>query len=456
MNPMMNLPPELQAEALAIQRRQRLADALTQRALGPMQQAQNYGRLASPTSALAPAAQIFQAYAGKQASDRAETDQAAFGEKYRNQLKQSVEDYIKQRDTDSRGAAVGALTSGFPNLEEVGKLDLQAIGKGSVTSKDLLSADGYTSESRVAAALAAQQGHPAPMSLLVRKPEFTSVDGRLVDTGAAGGPTVAGDFARPWVDEQIVGPSGPIAAQREQGTGKLEVVDKTPKITTNVNSNSIMKGPPAGAEEGFKLAARTVDDLGNKARSAQKVQEQLQTMKKLEASGVFSNKTTGVQTFMTNIAQAIGVKLPPEKIKQLANTESFNSVATQMWQDIISQLGGNRNVTAPEAARIEEITPRLANSPEARAELYGILNTIAERSVNRAKAANSAYWEAVNTGDPSKWSGQFERIMLPAAGPESIPDQSKVDAVSGAMTKPATKSRITRMPNGTIVEEVDE
>lgn len=448
----LQMPPNLQAEAKALQRRQALSEAIMAQALQPRQSPQNPGRLASVMSPLAPLAQMASAFAAKKSMERTDKEQEDFGSKYQKQLADSLQSYLQGRETDPRGAAAGALTSGFPNLEEIGKLDIQAIGKGAITSQNLLQADGYTPESRVAASLAAQQGHPAPASLLVAKPEYTNVQGNLVDTSGSA-PKPIGYFGPTYQDTTVEGPSGPIAAQREANSGKLDVVDKTPKVTTNVGATIENKGAPEGAKELFQLGARKIDELSKTAGSAERVKLQVANLKRLEQSGVFSNKTTGIQQFMTNVAQAVGVKLSPEKLKQLSNSEAFNSIATDMWQQVISQLGGNRNVTAQEAARIEEITPRLATSPDARTEMYGILNTMAEREINRFKKANAAYTQAVVQNNPALWQQQFEQVFLPAVDVVE-PDVGAVNRVSGALEEQQTGVKRQVLPSGTIIEEI--
>ena len=138
-----------------------------------------------------------------------------------------------------------------------------------------------------------------------------------------------------------------------------------------------------------------------------------------------------------------------EKIKQLANSENFNSVATEVWQNIISQLGGNRNVTAPEAERIAQIIPRLKDSPDARRELYGITDTISARAENRFKAANKAYFAAVTGNNPKLWAEQFEQIMMPASESEVIIPRN-VDEISNAIVK----RREVHEDGGYTVEEI--
>lgn len=491
---MTGLPPNLQAEALALRRKQALAEALLGRSFQGIPNPQNPGRLASPISPLAPLAQAATGALAGRSGRQAEEGQAAFAGKYNQQMAEAIKQYMNQREGspgtpaipatgptefasptsgalagpatpgDPRGAAVSALTSGFPTLQGLGTMDLQNIQKNQLTSKDLLQLEGYDPKTKVLAAQLAQSGMPMQQILTVLGPkqDVRISEGNVVDV-SEGTPKQLGYVGAEWETNpdgspkitQVLGADGkPEPYQRNLRSGELKKLDNAPKISTTVNSQSIMKGPAAGAEKTFELAAKTVSELGDKARAAQKVTEQVQRLKAIEATGVFSNATTGVQTFMTNLAQAVGVTLSPEKIKALANSENFQSIATDMWQQVISQLGGNRNVTAPEAERIEQIIPQLRTSPQARAELYGIMNNMAERDMNRFKVANKAYTEALTAGDPSIWQRQFEQVMLPQAeGPGVIPKavEEVTDAISGARIRPqGTRQEI----NGLIIEEI--
>ena len=142
-------------------------------------------------------------------------------------------------------------------------------------------------------------------------------------------------------------------------TGNAEMLDKAPKIT-NINA-----GTDQGKAELYKKTADAVVTDGQLVKKAKASNTVLDRMEQ-DSKSMFDGTAAGKVAFVSNLAATMGVPVDREK---LANTQSFDSQATQIWQDIIAKQGGNKGVTAQEAEEIRKQVPQLINSPEGRAKL---------------------------------------------------------------------------------------
>lgn len=191
-----------------------------------------------------------------------------------------------------------------------------------------------------------------------------------------------------------------------KGSKKL---DNSPRISVDARQG----GPKIGAQEYFRQAGKDVGDLADKARAAQDVKNSIAQMANLDSRGMFSNVTSGPATFMANLSQIAGIQLTPQQQAGLQNTETYNAIATDAWQKLVAQYGGNRGVTKEEAEQIKTILPLTKNSPQAREQLYGILNQVADRSISRFRVSNAAYARALQSDDPRIWAKHMEETFLP-------------------------------------------
>lgn len=115
-------PPDLQADASAIRRRQAIADMLMMRAFQPMQQAQGPGGLPVPTSplaALTPALAPLAALYSTKGIDKAQGDLAQKYTTGQNAAIKAVQDALANNDV--AGAARLALGSNYSSLRPVGE-----------------------------------------------------------------------------------------------------------------------------------------------------------------------------------------------------------------------------------------------------------------------------------------------------------------------------------------------
>lgn len=212
-----------------------------------------------------------------------------------------------------------------------------------------------------------------------------------------GGPTASMPF----------GLDGVGAVQGRSSDGKITPIGGTaPRVDVSVNS-----GPKAGAAEFFKNTAKKVDELGALAQSASNNLNTIAELRNLDKKGIYSNVTTGPATFFQNLGQIIGI---PVDAAKLGNTETFSALTTDLWQGLVSKYGGNRGVTKEEAAEIKTMLPLAGKSPEARGQLFTILENVAKRQIGQYEQSNKAFAEASAAEDPNIFIKNAPNIYLPS------------------------------------------
>lgn len=309
---------------------------------------------------------------------------------------------------DPRKALVDALSSQFPEMQQLGQSVIQSQLKSQVTAKDLLP---YLKRGDIPAAIS---GVPVTSDMMA--PDLKTVGNvafdpdtlkvQHLDGGASNLVNIGGDLY-----------------QTNPTTGQLQKLDNATKIS--VNASPTIVGQRAGLGEFYKNAANQIQTLGQTAQKAQEMQQSLAQLQELDKGGVYSNATSGPITFISNLAQAVGIPTDPSK---LGNTEAYNAVVNQVWQNLVSQMGGNRGVTESEAAQIKQMLPLAAQSPQARQELFAILNKDAQASIERYQTANKAYGDSVTAEDP--------RIFVNATNGMYLPSPNQVQPVPAQQAKP--------------------
>lgn len=399
-------------EAENLRRRQAVIDAMQGQAMQGLQPTQVGGMGAAPhwTSA---AAKLLQAYGASKGQEQLDSARQAAAEKYRTGMQQGFEDYFRTAEGQTapgpnqdgtagvaipgnpRKAIFDALASGHPVMREFAMQQLKEAGKDKLTAKDLLP---YTDPASIPAMVGGNTaGFKPKRDIKTLGDQFWDVSGQTPQ--AIGGvqysdpATINGDLY-----------------QQQTGTGKLTKLDNAPRITTNVNASPVIKGQVAGQEAFWKQASKQIETLGGRAQAASDNKQTLAEMKNLDSQGIFSNVTTGPASFLSNLGQAVGVKVDTAK---LGNTESFNALTTDLWQGLVSKYGGNRGVTKEEAAEIKSMLPLAASSPQARQTLYKILDNVANRQIQQFQNANKSYTEAVYADDPRKFQLDLGGTYMP-------------------------------------------
>ena len=222
-----------------------------------------------------------------------------------------------------------------------------------------------------------------------------------------------------WLGEKF-GPNVKVngeVVQYDQRSGKAHQVANRP---ANVQVSNLNQAQKAGLSEYFKNAAGQVDAMGKVAESSQGLLASLGTLRELHNAGINSNITSGAATTLANLAQAAGIKVDPA---QLANTETYNSLITDLWQRNVAQFGGNRGVTKDEAEEIKKLTPLAATSPRAREQLFAIHEKAAQRNIQRYQEANASFAKAAAADDPRLFQipMDVQGVYTPPAGKQPNP-----------------------------------
>ena len=205
-------------EMQALQRKQQLIEALQMRARQVPIQAGNDKQAAF--QALASLGQQF--LLGK-TKDKLEEQQLATQQEVARTQQQNLDAYAGARNTpEAQAALFKALTSRDPRMQEIGKFDATRMQKD-VGFKD----------------------HVIGGSLV-----------RAPNSGTE--PKVLGTYGKDaWTEPYTIpGPSGPLLVIRNNTSGEVKPVDRTPKV--NVNTNVDTKGQLAAAEALGKKAPEVV------------------------------------------------------------------------------------------------------------------------------------------------------------------------------------------------------
>lgn len=394
-----------------LRRRQAIAEALQTGALAPMEVSQ-----ASPLAALA---KLGQAYFAKKSMDALGQEKKDLAARMTENTRSGLENFFRTSEGydapmmaqmpgadgqpqtrriagDPKKAVYEALASGNPMLQAVAKSQLEQMGKGAITPEKLMSL--ATPESVLTNPTNPRSWQP--------KRELKSFSPGEVILDASGRPyEVPQVGGKPAYDTITV--NGDLYQRTPTGLKKL---DNAPRISTNVSVSPIIKGQMAGAEAFWKSASEQVTNLGTIAQQATNNKQAISELKALDQGGIYSNVTSAPKTFLSNLAQSIGV---PVDAKKLANTENFTSIATDLWQGVVSKYGGNRGVTKEEALELKKIIPQAAQSPEARQRMYSILENISNRQLQQFDNAQKAFSQAIYADDPRMFRLPAEQIYTP-------------------------------------------
>lgn len=434
---------DYEAEQAALARQQQLLDAMQGQSLQPMGGTQMLGNVAIQHSPMEGIAKIAQAYAAKYGQAKLDAKRTELGQRYAGDLRSGVDRLIEglsaapgqipavndesgghsgdplsaeSASTAKRNAILSAVASNHPVLRQLGGQYLSTLTKDQLSQKDILGLAAHYDPGSVLQFL--NSGGRTPLQ---PKKDYKVVDNQLVEVGGPT-PTVAGDFRTTYgpVAQVATGPNGPVLGQIATATGEVKFAPAAAnvKVDTKIQPTVLNKGAQAGAENFWKDVSKQVGAYAEAARAASEQRQAIAELQRLESQGVFSNNTAGAQTFMTNLAQGLGMPLSSEQQAKLGTSEGFNSVATQLWQNVISKSGGNRGVTKEEAIELKNITPQLSNSPQARMRMYAILNRAAERAIAQHANAHKNYVTALQADrmdqvDPSLFNASMPEPQAP-------------------------------------------
>jgi hypothetical protein len=162
-----------------------------------------------------------------------------------------------------------------------------------------------------------------------------------------------------------------------------------------------------------------LDVLGTQLAGSQKAVEVISNMEELDKSGIFTNKTAGFVTAVTNLAQNLGLKVDAEK---LANTETYQGEVARLWLALMETVtGGARGLTEAETKELKAAVPNIKQSPLARQKIYGLYRRAATRDATRFQKSIDALAEALEADDVAKITRALGGMYTTEVPPPPLP-----------------------------------
>ena len=256
-------------------------------------------------------------------------------------------------------AVLRAMASQHPELQAIGKMDLQAqlTGKKEKDFEDKIMPDG--SVQRI----------------------FTSGEIKQL-----------GNFAKKgdqWSEPYLMrGTDGkPLMVKKNLTTNEVDVVDKAPKITATANSSSssiVPKGETEFSKALGKDVAEEYKQARQTAQQAYKAKSFVGQMEKLEQSGIFTGPTANIATTLGAVGQTLGI---PVDTAKLANSQAFQQQFAAQVANVLTMGGGiGRSMTDADRKAFEQSLPTMLMSPQGRARVYQMINGQADQDISRAKS----------------------------------------------------------------------
>lgn len=153
-------------------------------------------------------------------------------------------------------------------------------------------------------------------------------------TERADNPKAQTTFSEPFL---VDSPSGKIFVQRNNLTGQLEVVDKTPKVTATATANSAQKGSNAAAEALGKKVPEVLEGAQATVTKAQQGIESGQRMLQLASSPeLISGFAAEPSLWLANLATKLGLTGP----NAAAQTQAALSAMAGQTLDQVKRLPG--------------------------------------------------------------------------------------------------------------------
>jgi len=372
---------DFETEADAIKRKQAIADALQQSALQPLQLPTQPGVKLSGVNVLA---KLLEGYVAGKKSDEAKADRTALSQRYGDELKSGVEQYYKTMQGyeapsmalapnedgtpqmvkvpgDRKKAIFDALASNHPVLRDLAMTQLKEEGKGAVGVKDLLP---YADPASIPGLLA--NGTFTP------KREVKALGERFWDV-SGGTPKDLGGISY----EPVPLPGG--LGQRDKVTGKVDMVDKRPKVTVN---NAVNMGDNALMKKLGESTAELINTARTGKQQAQQMQFTANRLEELNNKGVFSGPTANVATTIGAFAQTLGVPVDQNK---LGRSEEYNAILAQQVAKVLTAGNGvGRSMTDEDRKRFEQQFPQLVSTPQGRQQIIGMLRNSAAQDLQYA------------------------------------------------------------------------
>jgi len=365
-----------------------MAEMLMAQAAQPLQAPQTRGNLDAPISPMAVLGQLAQAYAGgfgsRKVAEAAEARETGLAQEYA----QGIEAYLRQAQGgqvvdlegqkgpdgsypmtevpgDRRAAVLQALASRNPLLREFGQKEWERLGEMKEVGGVLY--DPMTMETQ---------------QLRGQAPQLESINGDLYE--------------------------------RNPTTGALKKLDNAPKMSVSVGGPQVImgKGQTKLAESMASEAVKDVQEANKQAGEAAKTLDAINRLQ--EVQNTYSGPLAPASVWLGQLADSVGLSTDKER---LANSETFNSEATQIWLGVMNSVGGARGLTETESNRIAKALPSLVQTQEGRQQILQMMTTAAEQARRTAEIKSNALIRAGQAEDPTVYFQSLKEAGLPAYTP---------------------------------------
>jgi hypothetical protein len=415
---------DLTAEGSALARRKQLVDAM----LKQSQEADARVSTQENGGVLTVLGDILRKRKAEGMSKQLDTDTSQYQQKYGDQLAHEMRGYFDtangapgvpmgpptENDEMSqpgptkgnpREAVLRALSSRLPEMQKLGQGDMTLLRKQSLDPLELLKLSDFDPKSRVTAA---QSGD---ISSLQGKGTEHVINNQLVKSGPDGAKPV-GDFRDTYGGTKNVNGE---AVQFETSTNKAHQVANRPAGGVSV----LVPGQKAGYEKWSELAAKTVGDLAEKARSSNNMLTQLNQIEALSNSGTMNGPTANPAIWLGQLFSAGGIPMDAKTQAKLSNSQTFENTAADLWLSSMNANGGSRGLVKEESERIARSLPSLVQTPQGRQQIVNVMRQAAQQSIVDAQKASKEYAEALNTQDASRFTFGLSATQLPSTAPRA-------------------------------------
>lgn len=250
-----------------------------------------------------------------------------------------------------RAAVLQAMTSQHPEMQNIAKMD--------------------------AALLAAQE-----KAKLAQKPfEDKVVNNQVVRVMRDGTVQNLGNYGEQWGGaETIQGPSGNVLVQRNKTSGKIDAIDKTPRVNVNSNVDMSQKGGVAASEA---LGKKVPDVLESSRQIVMDSQQAIQDSQRLLALAsdprVITGFGAGARAGLANLATTLGFQGPDG----VAQTQAMLSAMANQTLNQVKRLPGA--ITEKERPFLEQAAAgQLQYTPETIQYLANLQQQVAHNSLLEA------------------------------------------------------------------------
>ena len=401
---------DYETERANLQRQQMLVDALMQRSMQPQQPQfiQNgAGTFYTGPGVLGTLAQtIGGAMAANNRQKDIDAKTAALKEQYNTGLKEGMDQYFQVRDGvpppsaevgggpampgDPRRAAVEAVVSNYPQLQELGKMDLAAMAK---KNQETFS-NPVTEKGPDGSLISVQYGNQGSRRVVQGAIPFEkpmAVADRVIDPSAPTRPLA--DYSTKGGETLNIG--GDLYQRDSNGT--LHKLDNAPKTNISVNNSSVNKGE---SEFMKKVGTEAADDYIKAKQAKVAAQRTIQSMDKLEQldkqNKLYTGPLANVAMQAGTLAESLGMNVDKQR---LASSQAYQGeLMAQMTQYLTGSLA--RSTTDKDMEILMAPMPQLLASPEGRAALRRQIKAKAQEHIEYAdqvqKNVANRYPEAGN------------------------------------------------------------